>query len=900
MHRLRKISILLFFPSLPFLPSLGQSPKPTESGENLAVNPGFEDVSIFPTSQESKWTLKSSERVPRGWVLSPAYPGELEVIDSAAPEGAHHLRISAPADRAAHIYQGCPQMIAGQAYEISLHYRGGPLHLMMYEYDAEGKFVGEPIFAKVAAPSPSDNKWRKLSGYYRFPTGVVRTSLAMVVPAGKTTEVDHLDMQRFDRSPEILNVRDYGVSGSSFETTASTTADSPSITVQSAGDFEVGHEVMLFGCNPHFADGLVWDMSSVGSREENFEEQVELRGYDGSAGNRASYILDITGDSPPSFRWSDDLGQSWKEPVKITGDWQKLNAGIEVRLSSQDFWNTPRLVSFTVRNHLLSEITGIEGNTLTLGHPVPRSADDCILQHCDSGPLQRAFDRASGEGRNIFIPSGHYRLSHGLVLNRPDGISIEGENEEHTILDLENGQGACITVNGGSSVSFRRLRFRGFSSFSEMKKMAYLPAKGYPHMWGFFAQHCNAITFRSPERVMVENCHATGMSAECFYSGSISRKGNDPPPSRYPKSIIYRNCTVSDCARNAFNNNDFAEGTSVLDCRIENIGGCVWEGASRFVKFMGNYVTNAGPVAMGNIRSRESHFDILPSGQHLVSNNTFEGTLAYGNSYIAASAGATPVIISNNVFVNLNASAIEVSGHGNERNLPAGNVIITGNAIDLTCVSGEPRTRFGISASANNTTISDNQIYTRPGIAPEVTGILLSEPAHHLVVHDNIVRNCNIGLEAVRIRGSVGEILNPQTFKSNGRLPWPRRDTYRYEGYQIVWISNAHTKEPEQFVDGPVIKAFDPDEGVFRLQEGFDLKPNAVFVLRAPRGSSWNIHHNSISNCTQLVTLDVFGGDTASFSDNLLESTETTGETAIKIKGQFQQNNNILAGKLSP
>ena len=868
---------------------------------NLAENPGFELESVSPDPGGRKWVLKSGDRVPDNWSLSPAFPGELEVMESAAPEGKRFLRVTAGKDRAAHLYQGNPKIVRGPVYEISLRYQGGPVELEMYEYDAERNFVGEPVFVKSPGSSNRSNSWQEITGYYMLPEGVVRTSLAIVVPPGSRTDLDDLRMTGFERSSEKLNVRDFGVSGSSFETLAETRANSPVVTVENAGDFEVGQEVVVSRCSPHFSDGLVWAESNEGTREGNFRDQVELRGYDGSGGTRASYILDCKGDSPPAFRWSDDLGQSWKESVAITGDWQKLNAGIEVRLPNLEFWKKPGLVSFTASDHLLSRIEKIEGRSLTLAHSVPLAKKGCLVQHSDSGALQRAFDRAVGEKRNIFIPIGHYRLSTGLVLNQPNGISVEGENENNTIFELCHGQGACITVEGGSSVSLRRLSFRGFSSFAEMKKMAYLPAEGYPHMWGFFAQHCNAITFRTPEHALVENCHATGMSAECFYSGSVSRKGIEKPPAKYQKSITYRNCTVSDCARNAFNNNDFAENTSVLDCRIENIGGCAWEGASRFVKFMGNYVSNAGPVAMGNIRSREAHFDILPSAQHIVSHNTFEGELAYGNSYVVASAGATPVLIQNNIFVNLNASAIEVSGHGNARHLPSGSVIITGNAIDLTCVSGESRARFGISASTNDTTISDNQIYTRKGIDPKAAGILLAEPAHHLVVHDNTIRNCQSGLEATRITGSVGEILDLRTFRANGRMPWPRRDAYRFQGYQIVWIPNA--KEPDRLVDGPIIDTFDPDVGVFRLQEDFALKRNAVFVIRAPQGYSWNIHHNLISDCAQALKLDVFGGATAVFSDNVMTRSaapDGSGEIPSVVRGKFRQTNNVYSGVQEP
>lgn len=313
--------------------------------------------------------------------------------------------------------------------------RGGAVALEMYEYDTAGHLVTEHVFAKSAPNPASDSEWQDIKGYYRLPPGIANTSLAIVINEGCHADLDGVRFYGFERSPEMLNVRDYGVSGSSFETTASTTAGSSSISVKDVGDFEVGAEIAVFNCKPHFTNGLVWDASGNDHREVNFNDQVELRGYDGSAGDRASYILDFSGESPPSFRWSNNLGQRWKEPIQVTGDWQKLTAGIEVKLPNKEFWTKPRLVSFTARNHLISQIIEIGDRTLKLAHPALLAAKECVVQHSDSGPLQRAFDRAAGEQRNLFIPSGHYRLSTGLILHRPNGILIEGENKENTILD---------------------------------------------------------------------------------------------------------------------------------------------------------------------------------------------------------------------------------------------------------------------------------------------------------------------------------------------------------------------------------------------------------------------------------------------------------------------------------
>ncbi|NOZ20694.1 MAG: hypothetical protein GXP25_06350 [Planctomycetes bacterium] len=843
-----------------------------------------------------KWVLKSDLQVPAEWRLSSAFPGELEVVESGAADGRRFLRLAAGAERAVHLVQQCPGLRRGMAYEMSLRYRGGPVELRVYEYDSKGKLKTDRAFAKGEPTPLRDGPWGTLRGVYRIPRGMAKVCLGVSIPRGGEADLDDVRVERLERGENWLNVRDFGASGSEFETTAATTAGSKVITLKEIGDFQVGQQVAISKCNPHICDGRVWGRVR-GKGTADFKEQVEARGYDGSQGNWTVYILDFAGATPPAFRWSDDLGLTWSEkPVPVTGDWQKLSGGVEVKFANPDFWTQPAVVSFSGRDQLISTIMKIEGNAVTLADATPVAVKGCTIQHSDSGPLQLAFDRAVGEGRNIFIPTGRYRLTRGLELRNADGITVEGENEEQTILDITNGQGACISVIGGTSITIRNLRFRGFSGFAERKQMGAMRVRGYAHMWGFYTKHCNAIGIRTPERLVVENCHATGMSAECFYSGSRSRRGNSEP-ARYTQSIVYRNCTVVDCARNAFNNNDMAENTAVLYCRIQDVGGCTWEGASRFVKFVGNYVRNAGTVAMGNIRSRDANFDILPSGQHIVAHNTFEQQMVYGNCAIRSSAGSTPVVISNNLFINFNTSAIETSSYGDKRHLPSANTIITGNAIDLTCVRDQSRSRFGIRMGGDYATISDNQIYVRGDVDPHVQGIVLQEPACNIAVHDNIVRGCAVGLLATRKVGAVTEVLDARTFRCGRGIPWPRRRTHCYRGYRIAWLLRGKANP----VLGPEIETFDPDKGVFRLTQDCDLKKGARFALCSPQGFRWSIHHNVIDNCTQLVDMDVFGGPTAVFADNLLSRGEAKGvKVAVEIRGLFKITDNQFAGFNEP
>ncbi len=290
--------------------------------------------------------------------------------------------------------------------------------------------------------------------------------------------------------------------------------------------------------------------------------------------------------------------------------------------------------------------------------------------------------------------------------------------------------------------------------------------------WPVGLKPCSAMHIRNTERVLIENCHASKMNCEAFYCQGNSRSGTNEPQA-YTKSLTYLRCSATNCDGNAFNNNDLAENTSVLHCRIVDVGGCTWEGASRFVRFIGNYVRNSGTVAMGNIGSRAEHLEQLGSGQHIVADNVFEGRTFYdgrpGGYIVRATCGATQVIVRNNLFVNYNSCAVEIVPGGDTRHLPTGNCTITGNIMDMTAVGEPSRARTAIHVGSSGVIVSDNQIYVRGACDTNVTAIRLTEPAVNLIVHDNLMRNCGTGLVSDTAWSVVGEIVDPNDVRGRTR-----------------------------------------------------------------------------------------------------------------------------------
>ena len=692
--------------------------------------------------------------------------------------------------------------------------------------------------------------------------------------------------------PGWLNVKDCGASGSEFQTVASTKAGSQQIVVKDAGDFQVGQGVQIARAHVHYEKQRLWGPDFA--RGKALQGEVEMRGYDGSSGSWTPFLLEIHPEKPASFRFTDDIGRSYSKFVPITGDWQPLSGGTEVKFNRRE-WDGAYLVTFSARDQLITTIEKIDGNTITLKDPANRSADDAVVQHNDRGALQAAIDRAVKENKNVYLPRGRYRISGGLNVNGAECITIQGASAVGAIIDISMGEGTCLSLRGGRDVTLRDLRFEGHTGFADRDQCGNMNIRRVPAMWGMYLKGCNAVGIRDTTRVLVENCHAWHMATEAFYSQGNSRQG-PKEPKQYTKEITYRRCSAIDCGRNAFNNNDLAENTSVLNCRIVDVGGCSWEGASRFVRFMDNYVRNSGTVAMGNISSRAEHLEQLGTAQHIVADNVFESVVPYGGCAVRSAWGATQVVIRNNLFVNFGSCAVEVLGRGDDRHLPSANTTITGNIFDMTEIGPEskPRTCVGIVGAAD-TIISDNQMYVRGDCDPQVTAIRLSEPAINLLVHDNLIRNCGTGLAAACSQGRVGEVIDPTTFVSGGgHVPMERRRSHRYRGYSLVWTSGGK-------LHGPVtVEEFDPETLRFKLKQPAQLKPGDSYEVY-PSAANWNIHDNTIAGCQKPVVLDAFGSETSLLRNNVITRGEVSGvEGAVIVSGRFKLLGNCITGFNEP
>ena len=685
----------------------------------------------------------------------------------------------------------------------------------------------------------------------------------------------------------LMDVRAFGATGSFFETRAETEAGSTHVKVAEPGDFKVGQQVLVAHCNPHFENAYVYGPtcpSLLENRRPLAEADIALRGFAQFDEEWQTFVLHIVKADPVVFSWLvvDPRLQPNKDSLQWQGcdipasrGWQPLLCGVDIRFGDTQ-WQEGQVITFHARSRLVTHIKAIEGNTFTLEDAPSHSNCGAVVRHLDQEAVEAAMSQANLEHRTLHFPVGVYRLVKSLVI-LDASCSVEGESPESTILDISDGTDAIFTLIGGKYFAARRLHLRGHTGHRQLAWDPFDTKSGF-HFWPTANQQmevkgCAAANITSTETVIFEDVWASRMASEAFYSQGVSRLLEDTgtrvcsaDAKTYTKTITYHRCRVFDSASNAFNNNDFSENTNILYCHIENVHNA-WEGANRFTRFIGNYVRNATCGEYGNIGGYRDSLNQLGSGQAVISGNVFEGG-TFGRGLIAR-AGATQIVIADNHFVNFsNDTAIRVIGNMPKCH-PTRSMIVKGNTIDLSFVEGQlERLRAGVSISASNVIVSGNLIHTRLRGDAEVAGVELFDGAVGVILADNIIEHCDCGIRS----GILTLKFNPETRQPEGTslqthlevrvrkvessskwvvegLPLEWAWGHGYAGWRGLWGGGSNAGTTFQVV------SFDPQSALL-VAEGSSRPAEGDAFSLSPVDKQWLIHHNLISSCKTVSTLD--------------------------------------------
>ncbi|MFA7158422.1 MAG: right-handed parallel beta-helix repeat-containing protein [Kiritimatiellia bacterium] len=685
-----------------------------------------------------------------------------------------------------------------------------------------------------------------------------------------------------------VDARAHGASGSEFQAAGQIRAGSNEIELEDVGDFRAGQEVTISRCHLHHY-GTVYGLRVYGDSTP-ITDEVELRGLDAEKAWQ-TFVIHFDRTSPVTFRWMavDPACQTlttthpvihrhWRwqgEELPVNAEWLTLADGVQMRFKKLD-WLAGHCIAFHARNRLLARITAIRGRTLVLSECANRASSGAIVRHHDQLALQSALDCAIAERKGLFIPAGRYRLNRGLCV-RNASVRIEGAHREHVTLDVSEDHASAFWLLGGRDIVIRNIGMVGHTGFMELPAASFKTAGGVA-FWpatDMKIKGCAAVKFAGTEHVLFEDLKASRMAAEAFYSQgpdryrenrhSMALPGENPEPlKQYTKSCIYHRCRVSDCAFNAFNNNDHAENTSILHCHVERATNFC-ENASRFTRIIGNYVLDGCATSVHSGRTGDDDPHKIGPTQAIIADNVFEGGIYNGG--VAVGNSASQVVIANNLFVGYSKeSAVFVLG--------GRRVIVTGNHIDLTRIESNPdNERCGICVEASNVTVADNHVYVRGERSDKVTGIHVADHAVNIHVHDNLVENCHCGFrtgarvyvppagkeevetkkdqfEFHHTESEVVETLGPRSFHENS-LPFRCDDGAPYRGWNLRWLSGSRAGATM------TIENYSAKERKITLKESFAPRAGDKFAVY-PGRANWQIHHNTFSDCAVPMAVDLF------------------------------------------
>lgn len=610
-----------------------------------------------------------------------------------------------------------------------------------------------------------------------------------------------------------INAADCGASGSEQTASGSITAGCRKLVLNETADFKTGDWVCVDGCHLHYYGTVYNDKApALAKNQKQLTDEIEIRGLTEGLCHRA-FVLHFENTNPVTFNWMAieakyqtlDYPEStilrkwvWQgEHQPISENWIPLLDGVEIRFRRTN-WKPGELISFHAENRIFTRIVNMQGSTCELEHPANCSNGSALLKHHDQIPLQKAVDQALAERKVLLIPAGRFRLNQGLWLRNVPSFRMEGVDRINSILDVSEAHTAAIWIAGGHEITVRNLAMTGHTGFKELpSNTVFYTATGYA-FWPTANQQmevmgCAAVNAVSTESLLFEDLEVTRMSSEAFYLHGSDRSGAPPYiqapheefttlSSQYTRQCIYHRCHVSDCGFNAFNNNDFAENTCILHCRVERVSNFC-ENASRFTRIIGNYIRDGYPLTICRIRNPKNGAGL---GQAIIADNIIEG----GNLGGAMGIIGGQVIISNNIFTSYSKeTAVSITGEGK--------VIFSGNVVDLTHEDDNmQRPRAGVMIEAPQVIVADNHIIDRgQSPDPDVIGIGISGKARNLQVHDNIIENC--GTPIARIERPVDTLV--QCWRFDKADVWENGPGLRIHDNTFVGCASSGTLSSKDF-----------------------------------------------------------------------------------------------------
>jgi hypothetical protein len=213
----------------------------------------------------------------------------------------------------------------------------------------------------------------------------------------------------------------------------------------------------------------------------------------------------------------------------------------------------------------------------------------------------------------------------------------------------------------------------------------------------------------------------------------------------------------------------------------------------------------------------------------------------------------------------------------------------------MTEIGEKSASRTAVDVSAADVIVSDNQIYVRGVCDPLVTAVKVLEPAVNVLIRDNLIRNCGVGVLTGRAASHVGEVIDERTFTLGRRtVPLDHRATSQCQGWGLVWLAGGRPVALSKIeaisgaAETDMVKVVLKETHPFKAGDGFELIPPAA---------NWSFHGNTVTDCRRPIVLDSYGGPSSIIRANTVTRGSTADvKQALELHGRFALIGNHVVG----
>jgi hypothetical protein len=248
----------------------------------------------------------------------------------------------------------------------------------------------------------------------------------------------------------LLNVMDYGASGSVVETTGTITSGTNSLVVASAATFAVGQHIrvghtevqqLVINSGATSSGNLTLTLGMDASTSKSFSIAV-------LSGDTATQIADKIRASSASSGYKDIKGWAASGSGPTIALTRNTNRAVTAVASIATALGVTATGSVIQDGSIAFEgsITAIDGTTFTLSGNATASVTSATVSHNDTPAIVAAVTAANGTNSVVWLPAGDYRIDSEVATGAKSNYTIRGAGPASTRIQFHGTTGSAFAI----------------------------------------------------------------------------------------------------------------------------------------------------------------------------------------------------------------------------------------------------------------------------------------------------------------------------------------------------------------------------------------------------------------------------------------------------------------------